>query len=314
MIGRGLRRSSALVLLSFLSASLLAGCLGLDRAVRSVETSAGGPAETSKSPSGGVPESTVGASQIDGDLIGTNDPSSHAPFVQRTGGSGGSGYDADTVLAVRYGAHEDYERAVIDLGTGKEPAGTVPEWTLTRPGGGGLLRVDLPSASATCVSGGKFDEGLLGSFHVVRAPDGGMLVDFFARKQFRYRVFGLQHPARLVVDFEPVGEDLNVPPPAQGGDTVLVEPSPNSVISDPLTVSGYSRNPEAANTITLTGPRGKVLVRGTVRSNDWSHTWGYFEATIDLPPFSGKGTLKVGTGSARDDTFEGVEIPVRADR
>jgi hypothetical protein len=124
----------------------------------------------------------------------------------------------------------------------------------------------------------------------------------------------MQDPARLVLDFRPAGEDLDVPPPAQGGDTVLLEPRPNSVVSDPLTVSGYSRNPDAANTITLTGPRGKILVRRTVRSNDWNHTWGYFEATIDLLPFSGKGALKVGTGNARDGTFEGVEIPIRTGR
>ena len=75
-----------------------------------------------------------------------------------------------------------------------------------------------------------------------------------------------------------------------------------------------SRNPGAANTITLIGPRGKILVRRTVGSNDWSHTWGYFEATLDLPSFSGRGKLRVGTGSARDGTFEGVEIPVRMGR
>jgi Immunoglobulin-like domain of bacterial spore germination len=317
--GREIRRISALLLLSLLSAAFLAGCLGASQADWSAEASAGtgsgSPGETpKKSTSGGVPESTVGASHIEGDLAETNDASSRVPFVEKTEDSGGLGYDADTVLALRYGVHGDYERAVIDLGTGEEPTGTVPEWTLTSPEGDGLLRVDLPSASATYVSDGKFGEGLLGSFHVVRAPDGGMFVDFFARKPFRYRVLGLQDPARLIVDFEPAGGDSYVPPPAQGGDTVLVEPRPNSVISDPLTVSGYSRNPEAANAITLTGPHGKVLVRKTVRSNDWSHTWGYFEATIDLPPFSGQGTLKIGAGSVRDGTFEGVEIPIRAGR
>ena len=311
--GRVLRRASALLLLSLLSAALLAGCLGLDRTTQSVDASAGaasvGPAETSK-----VPESTVGTSHIDGDLDEIDYAPSQVPFVEKAEDSGGSGYDADTVLAVRYGVHDDYERAVIDLGTGEEPAVTVPEWTLTSPEGDGLLRVDLPSASATCVSDGEFGEGLLGSFHVVRAPDGGMLVDFFARKPFRYRIFGLQDPARLVVDFEPAEGGPNAPPPAEGGDTVIVEPRPNSVISDPLTVSGYSRNPEAANAITLTGPHGRVLARRTVRSNDWKHTWGYFEATIDLPPFSGTGTLKVGTGNARHGTFQGVEVPVRAGR
>jgi hypothetical protein len=302
--GGEMRWISALLLLSILSAALLSGCLDAGKAVRNVETSAG-------TASGTVPESTVGASHIDGDHAETNGPSSRDPFVQKTEDSGGSGYDADTVLAVRYGVHDDYERAVIDLGTGERPASTVPGWTLTSSEGDGLLRVDLPSAMTTCVSGGKFGEGLLGSFHVVRSPDGGMFVDFFTRQPFRYRMLQVQDPARLVLDVEPAGGNLDEPPPAQGGNTILLEPRPNSIVSDPLTVSGYSRNPEAANTITLTGPRGGVLVRRNVRSNDWSHTWGYFEATIDLPQFSGKGTLKVGTGNARDGTFEGVKVPVR---
>jgi len=316
--GREMRRISTLLLLSLVSAALLASCLDAGKAVRNVGASAGTASdavETSrKSLSGGVPESTVGVSHIDGDLAEAASVSSHVAFGEKTADSGGSGYDADTVLAVRYGVHRDYERAVIDLGTGEAPAGTVPDWTLTSPEGDGLMRVDLPSANATCVSGGKFGEGLLGSFHVVRAPDDGMFVDFLARKPFRYRVLGLEDPARLILDFKPAAEDQNVASPAQGGDTVLIEPRPNSVISDPLTVNGYSRNPGAANTITLIGLRGKILVRRTVGSNDWSHTWGYFEATLDLPSFSGRGKLRVGTGSARDGTFEGVEIPVRTGR
>lgn len=316
--GRETGRTLALLLLALLSTTLFAGCL--DRAVQpenvSATSASGGTTEAAHggtSGAGGVPESTVGvASRLDGNLAGTSNAVSGLSFVGETEQRGGSGYDADTVLAVRYGVHRDYERAVIDLGTGKEPAGTVPAWTLVSPKDDGLLRVNLPSTSATYVSDGRFGEGLLGSFHVVRAPEGGMFVDFFARKAFRYRVLALQHPARMVVDFEPTGEDPKVPLPSQGGDTVLVEPRPGVGISDPITVSGYSRNPEAANTITLTGPHGRVLVRRTVQSNDWTHTWGYFETTLDLPPFSGTATLRVGTGSARDGSFDGVEIPVRA--
>jgi hypothetical protein len=316
-----MRRASALLLLSLLPASLFAGCLdaGSTGSVEaSAEAASGGSAEAaqgSTSGGGGVPESTVGvASHIEGEVAGAADASAGIPFVARTEASGGSGYDADTVLGVRYGLHEDYERVVLDLGSGEEPAGTVPQWTLASPKGDGLLRVTLPSASATCVSDGKFGDGLLQSFHVVRAPEGGMFVDFFARKAFLYRVLELGDPARLVVDFKPTGASLEVPLPAEGGNTVLVEPRSKARISDPLMVSGYSRNFEAANTITLTGSGGKVLVRRTVRSNDWSYTWGYFEATFDLPAFYGKGTLKVGTESARDGSFEGVEIPVRASR
>src|SRR5215212_6720777 len=250
--GLEVRRISAL---SLLAVALCAGCLNAGPEVQSVEASAasGSHAKTSEeklSRTGGMPEATtIGASQIEGDLAGATD-ASVIPFVAKSQASGGSGYDADTVLAVRYEVNEDYERAVIDLGTGLEPAGPVPEWNLVSQEGKGLLRVTLPSASATCVSDGEFGDGLLESFHVVRAPEGGMFMDIFTRETFLYRVVELEDPARLVVDFEPKG-DLKAPLPAEGGDTVLVEPRPHASISDPLTVNGYSRNSEAANAITL---------------------------------------------------------------
>ena len=215
------------------------------------------------------------------------------------------------MLGVRRGTHETYERVVIDLGVGDEPAETVPRWTLVSPRGGGLLRVDLPSVSATGVTGGALGDRALHSFHVVRAPEGGMFVDVFAREAFLYRVFELEAPARLVLDLRPTGAPLKRPLPAAGGDTVLIEPRPGARISDPLTISGYSRNFEAANTITLTNAEGDVVVRRGVTGDDWTSTWGYFEATISLPPFPGEGALRVGTASARDNSFRGVEIPVR---
>jgi hypothetical protein len=311
--GLEVRRISAL---SLLAVALCAGCLNAGPEVQSVEASAasGSPAKTSEeklSGTGGMPEATtIGASQIEGDLAGATD-ASVIPFVAKSQVSGGSGYDADTVLAVRYEVNEDYERAVIDLGTGLEPAGPVPEWNLVSQEGKGLLRVTLPSASATCVSDGEFGDGLLESFHVVRAPEGGMFMDIFTRETFLYRVVELEDPARLVVDFEPKG-DLKAPLPAEGGDTVLVEPRPHASISDPLTVNGYSRNSEAANAITLIDSDGNILVRRIVPGNDRGHhTWGYFEATLDLPSLPKKGLLKVGTENGRDGSFEGVEIPVR---
>jgi hypothetical protein len=311
--GLEVRRISAL---SLLAVALCAGCLNAGPEVQSVEASAasGSPAKTSEeklSGTGGMPEATtIGASQIEGDLAGATD-ASVIPFVAKSQVSGGSGYDADTVLAVRYEVNEDYERAVIDLGTGLEPAGPVPEWNLVSQEGKGLLRVTLPSASATCVSDGEFGDGLLESFHVVRAPEGGMFMDIFTRETFLYRVVELEDPARLVVDFEPK-RDLKAPLPAEGGETVLVEPRSHASISDPLTVNGYSRNSEAANAITLIDSDGNILVRRIVPGNDRGHhTWGYFEATLDLPSLPKKGLLKVGTENGRDGSFEGVEIPVR---
>lgn len=259
-------------------------------------------------------EATVGVSSGAGAttaLTASVEGPPEGPFVADAEMEGGSSFEADSILAVRHGVHDGYERVVLDLGTGSEPAGMVPEWRLTSPAGDGLLRVELPSVSATGVSDGRFDGALLKDFHVVRAPEGGMFVDVFAGEAFTYRVVGLSDPARLVVDFKPSGMALGIPLPEEGGKTVLTQPRSGDRVESPLTVSGYSRNFEANNTIILTDAEGRVLDRRSVSSNDWSATWGYFEATLDLPPFSGKGTLRVGAESARDGSFEGVEIPVR---
>jgi hypothetical protein len=307
--GSGIRGHLLLAAILLLVALLVAACSNTGSVEPTVAASspASGEEPRTEVVSSGPDEATVGVAATAGETTG----SSGAPFVARSEASGGSSYKADTILAVRYGAHEGYERVVIDLGTGDEPAESVPEWTLMSSADDGLLRVTLPSTSATGVSNGKLGDALLESFHVVRAPEGGMFVDVFARKAFVYRVLELSDPARLVVDFKPGGKDLEVPLPAVGGNTVLVEPRADARIGDPITVYGYSRNFEASNTIVLIDSDGEVVIRRTVLSNDWTSTWGYFEATLDLPPFSGKGTLRVGAKSARDGTFEGVEIPVR---
>ena len=321
--GAGGRRISLLVSLLAALATLAAGCSGSVLVDRHADgTEGGGPRKGEPKPvaaatAGGVPESTVGAGPATADE-GTGSPT--PPFAAGPEASGGSGYEADTVLAVRYGAHGGYERVVVDLGAGDAPAGTVPEWSLASPAGDGLLRLTLPSVSATAVSDGRLggagfvdagDRALLRDFHVVRAPEGGMFVDVSARGAFVYRVLELRDPARLAVDFRATGAPLGAPLPAEGGDTVLVEPRRGSRVGGPLAVSGYSRNFEAANEVILVGAGGETLARRTVTGNDWSSTWGYFEATLDLPPIAGRATLRVGAASARDGSFEGVEVPVR---
>jgi hypothetical protein len=234
-----------------------------------------------------------------------------ARFTEKPEASGGSRYEADTILAVRYGRHEGYERVVVDLGVGDDHAGKVPEWNLIRQPGDGVLRVTFPSVSATGISDGPLGGGLLDRFYVVRAPERGMFMDISARRAFAYRVIQLRDPARLVVDFEPAERSSKVIPPAAGGGTVLLEPHRRARIDGPLTVSGYSRNFEASNTIILEDGRGKTVARQSVQANDWASTWGYFETTLHAPTFHGVGTLRVGVRSARDGTFEGVELPVR---
>jgi Immunoglobulin-like domain of bacterial spore germination len=120
----------------------------------------------------------------------------------------------------------------------------------------------------------------------------------------------LSDPGRLVLDYHPTNGDLSFPIPAQAKNTVLFEPRQGEAITSPLRVSGYSRNFEASNTIVLRASSGNDLSQRTVLSNDWTKTWGYFEASLKVPAFEGRGTLRVGVASPRDGSFEGVEVPV----
>ena len=333
-----MRRYALKVLLFALAVALVAGCSDQQPIERAAQAPGETAAQTSNQESAvlattsGAPSergvtvgvaSTTGQSEAAGasaeaPKVSTEQASEtrlagsavEGPFVARTQADGGAGYGADGILGVRYGIHEGYERVVIDLGTGKEPALSVPEWTLSSPTGDGLLRITLPSVSATSVSDGELGGPLLKNFHVVRAPEGGMFVDVFAESAFTYRVIELSNPARLVVDFKPSSGSLEFPLPAEAANTVLIQPRSGARIEGSLMVSGYSRNPEATNTVILTNAKGEILARDTVVSNDWTSTWGYFETTLDVPTFSGEGMLKVGAQSARDGTFEGVEIPV----
>jgi len=298
---------------------LVAGCAagGSDaptpRAEEGPEPASTGEART------GVPDTTASEGPETTPLEGSGEGTARAepeapedPFGDEPEASGGSGGAADGILGVRFGVHEGYERAVVDLGEGPAAAAAVPRWRLKSPEGDGLLRVSVPSVEATAVSDGEFGGELLERYYVVRAPDGGMFVDFFAREAFVYRVVELSDPARLAIDFKPTGYPLAVPLPARGGNTVLVQPRDGESVGDPFTVSGYSRAFEASNSIYLLGPSGEVLAQETVMGNDWSETWGYFETRLDMPPaLANGGTLQVGMFSARDGSFEGVSVEIR---
>jgi len=224
--------------------------------------------------------------------------------------SGGSEGSADSIREVRFGEHEGYERAVIDFGLEGTPASRVPPWTLSSPTGEGYARITFPTVDATSVSDLTFGGSIMDNLYVVRAPGGGMFVDVFATGAFQYRVIELSDPGRLALDYRPASVDLSFPIPAQDEKTVLLQPREGEAITSPLRVAGYSRNPEASNTIILRDSSGNLLSRSTVLSNDWLETWGYFEASLEFPSFEGPATLLVGSESPRDGSFEGVEVLV----
>ena len=233
-----------------------------------------------------------------------------APFSAAPEMSGGSEGAADRIRGVRFGEHEGYERAVIDFGSGGAPAARVPLWSLSSPTGEGYARITLPAVDATSVSDGAFGGSILDNFYVVRAPGGGMFMDIFATGAFQYRVTELSDPGRLVIDYRPADVELALPLPAQAERTVLFEPRVGEAATDPLRISGYSRNFEASNTVMLRDSNGEVLLQSTALSNDWLDAWGYFEASLEIPAFERQAILQVGTESPRDGSFEGAEVPI----
>jgi hypothetical protein len=240
----------------------------------------------------------------------TGETTIETPFTAASETNGGSQGAADSIQGVRFGEHEGYERVVIDFGSQGAPAAHVSLWALSSPTGEGYARITFPGVDATAVTDGKLGGSILDNFYVVRAPGGGMFVDIFATGAFQYRVTELSDPGRLVVDYRPASVDLSFPIPAQGEKTVLFQPRQGEAITSPLRVSGYSRNLEASNTITLMDSNGNVLSQSTVLSNDWTETWGYFEAQLTFPAFQEQASLRAGSNSPRDGSFEGVEVPV----
>src|SRR5215203_1444218 len=233
------------------------------------------------------------------------------PFTASPKMKGGLDGAADSIREVRFGRHEGYERAAIDFGSEGAPASRVPAWSLrSSPTGEGYARITFPGIDATSETDGTFGGSILDNFYVVRAPGGGMFVDVFATGAFRYQVMELSNPGRLVLDYYPTSGDLSFPIPARAKKTVLFEPRQGEAITSPLRLSGYSRNFEASNTITLRASSGEILFQRTVLSNDWTETWGYFEASLEFPAFEGLATLRVGGENPRDGSFEGVEVPV----
>jgi len=232
-----------------------------------------------------------------------------APFAAAPEMSGGSEGTADGIREVTFERREGYERAIIVFGAGGGLAPGVPVWSLSSPEGEGYARITFPNVEVTLDSDGGFGGTIMDNFYVVRAPGGGLFVDLYVTGAFQYRVTELSDPGRLVVDYRPASVELSFPIPVQAQRTVVFEPRAREAITSPLEVSGYSRNPEASNTMALVDADGNVLARITALSNDWLDTWGYFETTLEFPAFEGTATLRVGGESARDGSFEGVEVP-----
>jgi hypothetical protein len=232
-----------------------------------------------------------------------------AEFASPPTRAGGTEGAADRIRAVRFEVRTGYERTIIEFGGPRRGAARVPEWTLSRPAEGGYVRLSFPGVSSTATAGRDLIGTVMDEFYVVRDPNGGLFVDIFAIRPFRYRVLQLYDPARLVVDYQPAEGGLDEPV-VSGEKSVILQPREAEQATSPLRVRGYSRHFEGSTSLTLRDRNGEVLASSTVRTTGWTEAWGYFEAKLEFPAQEGRATLVVGSRSPRDGTFEGVEVPV----
>lgn len=233
-------------------------------------------------------------------------------FVAASGDSevsGGTTGAADRIASARFQVFDGYERLLLDFGEQGEETSGVPRWSVTSPPEGGYVRIRLPGVTSTATGSADFVGSVLDEMYVVRDRGGGLFVDVFAMREFRYRVTGLPESGRLSVDFRGVPNGLELPP-TKSDKVVVVQPREAEEVSSPLTVEGYARLFEGRVTVSLLDREREVISTETVRANDWVTAWGLFEATLEFSDYEGLATLRVGGESPRDGSFVGTETEV----
>ena len=234
-------------------------------------------------------------------------------FVSAKESSGGEAGAANRIERVRFQIFGDNERLLIDFGRRDgvrdgESAG-VPRWSVESPTEGGYVRLRFPGVTSTEIADEDFVGSILNQLYVVRDRDGGLFADIFAVHAFRYRVTELAESGQLAVDLRGVPEGVELPP-TTGDKVVVVQPREAEEVGSPLSVQGYARHFEGRVTVSLLDRERAIISSKTVRANDWANAWGLFEASLKYSGHEGLATLRVGSRSPKDGSFEGTETEI----
>jgi hypothetical protein len=233
------------------------------------------------------------------------------PFVAegtiQVRGTGDEG-DADSVSGLRWEAYEGCERFVIDLeGEGDAAAARAGRVEARVLRDLGVVRISLPDVQyvAPDATDARFGGSLARAAYVMWADEGRWIdVDVHLADAAEAHVAVLEDPARVVVDLRPGGGAVPEPP-AEDSRVVVLDPRPGAV-SYPLTVTGYARTFEA-NVVARLERGGEEVATDFTTATAWADAWGHFTITFREGP-SGSVVLHVGEHSARDGTWEGVEV------
>lgn len=221
--------------------------------------------------------------------------------------------DARQVRNIRSGIREGCERIVIDLAADRgaaESAGDVRAEVLRDLG---VVRIELRDVETVAQSATdrRLDGSLASGVYSVWSPDGRwVLVDVHLRSEAEAAVSVFEDPARVVIDLRPGGGEIPSPP-VTGERVVVLEPRPGRA-DYPLVVTGYSRTFEA-NVVVRLEQEGEEIEETFTTATAWADAWGHFSTTLQEGP-PGPVRLHVGEHSARDGTWEGVEVELDMSR
>lgn len=219
---------------------------------------------------------------------------------------------AGGITDVRFGDHLTHERAVLDFRA--SPTGEPPRISWNYREGDTVVRVRLPETRTTASAGGLGLGRAISHYRVVRAQPGWLYVDLHLTGAARsVNVFALDAPGRIVVDIVPGGTQL-LASPAHANGAYVMTPRPGATVGPgELRVGGYARPFEASGVWRIKDSGGRIVSRGIYTTTDWTTAWGAYGFRTGYPAaLSGeRGTLEVGSLSARDGSFSGVSVPLR---
>jgi hypothetical protein len=216
--------------------------------------------------------------------------------------------DAEQIGLITWDTNQECETFTIDFTTAEgAPATTPPSVSGEFLREVGVVRIEVDVESTT-ITDQLVESALVDRLFVVRKFDRTLFIDFHLTEPASAHMSITTGPGHILVQIE-AGGDPYPANPAVAANVVVISPTEGPV-SNPVVVTGYSRNFEA-NTIGRITQGETVLAMNFTTAADWAETWGEF--TLELNA-TGSGEaeaeLFAGEQSAQDGSDRGVLIDI----
>lgn len=209
-----------------------------------------------------------------------------------------TGSDSALLATIDWHVWPECERFLLSLASPEgAPTLVPPTARLTYFAERGVLRLEMDSqVDTSAISYQLVNTRLVDRLFVVKAPDGGLLVDLYLAEPVSARMIPRSAPATLTLDLRPGGAPFSHRP-VVGDRAVLFLPSGREGIHYPFTVDGYLRPGTEEAVAILTGADGTVTEAGFPLAGT-DDVWSSFAAVFLEGP-TGWATLQVEDAQAR---------------